>query len=101
MKSDGPGTRLKVTLRSSYSMASFMTVWLGFVLLFNLFFVIAAFTSRVQLGDLLVPLVLFVFGLGFVAIGRLIALGDSDALLDFIRTALGALDVPMGMEPPV
>jgi len=75
------GTWVTVTLRSDYSQAAFITFWLGFVVLMNLGFVIGSHLS-------VVPLVLPLAGVGFIALARLFARPDRAALLDFIRMVL-------------
>ena len=81
----GHGSLVEVTLRSSYFVSGFMTLWLGFAILFNLLIV-----ANGHLQDLALTLIFPVFGFGFIALGRLLCLGDRSSLLDFIRVVLSA-----------
>jgi hypothetical protein len=79
----GHGTLVEVTLRTSYFVSGFITLWLGFAILFNLFLIA---TARFQ--DLGFALVFPIFGFGLLALGRLLCLSDRSTLLDFIRMVL-------------
>lgn len=93
------GTRIKVTLRSYYFTAAFMTLWLGLVLLFNLFVLGAVVSGAGHFEDLGFTLVFLAAGFGFVAFGRLLTRPDAPALLAFIRSTTDAQDMPPGLEP--
>ena len=83
----GMATQLLVTYRTNYLAAAFMTVWLGFVIAFNLVLMVLAASGSVHLGDLGLTLLFPAFGFGFVALGRLLALPDRTALMEFLGNA--------------
>jgi hypothetical protein len=82
----GQGTQVHVTLRSNYLVAAFITLWLGFAIVFNIV-IFASGTAR--LGDLVLTLFFPVFGFGFLAFGRLLAQGDRAALMEFVGHVTG------------
>ncbi len=86
----GHGSRVKVTLRSYYVVAAFMSFWLGGVVLFNIVVLAGALTGAGHIEDLALTLLFLAFGFGFIAIGRLLAHPDRAGLLDFIRQTTGA-----------
>jgi hypothetical protein len=78
------GACVTVTLHSDYWPTAFLTFWLGFALLFNVWVIVAG----AHLQDLVPTLILPIAGVGFVALARLFARPDRAALLDFIRMVL-------------
>jgi len=84
----GHGTLAEVTLRTSYPVSGFISLWLGFAIVFSLFTLVTATAHLNELG--FVPFVLLfpAFGFGLLALGRLLSLGDRDSLLGFIRMVL-------------
>jgi hypothetical protein len=94
----GHGTRARVTFRSYYYVAAFMTFWIGAVLLFNVVVAGEVLTGSAQIGDLAYTLPFLAFGFAFVAFGRLLARREAPALLDFIRQTIGAQDLPFELK---
>lgn len=68
-----------------------MTLWLGLVILFNIYVLGAAITGSAQAEDLGITLAFLAAGFGFVALGRLIARPEAVRLLDFIRETTDAV----------
>jgi hypothetical protein len=95
----GHGTEVHVTLRSNYLVAAFITFWLGLVVFFNLFVLIASLGGRAHFEDLGFTVAFLVFGFGFIAFGRLLARPESPALLEFIRQTTGAQDTDPRLNP--
>ncbi len=82
----GQGTQVNVRLRTSYFASIFITFWLGFTILFNIV-VITNGTARP--GDISLTLLFPVFGFGLLAFGRLLALGDRSAVMEFVGQVTG------------
>jgi hypothetical protein len=95
----GRGTIIGITLRSSQVVAAFMTLWLGFAILFNALVLIGAISGGGHLEDLLFTVPFPLFGFGLLAFGRWETRPDGLALLDFIRQTTGAQDIPPGLAP--
>ena len=88
----GHGTELRVTLRSEYFGAAFISLWLGFAILFNIVFLAEALSGAAHVQDLGFTIAFPIFGIGLVALNRLIAHPDRRKLLEFIRETTGAQD---------
>jgi hypothetical protein len=93
----GRGTTLHITLRSRYVVAGFVTFWLGFVVIFNL---VNLYNSAGAVSfEQDFPLFMLAIGIGFLALGRLLARGEGPALLDFIRQTTGAQELGPELRP--
>jgi hypothetical protein len=88
LRPGGHGTLVEVTLRSSYFVSAFMTLWLGFVIVFSLVVVAGAVSHPQELGFVGVTLAFLAFGFGILALGRLLSAGDRNSLLEFVRMVL-------------
>jgi len=92
LRPGGHGTELRVTLRSEYFGAAFISLWLGFAIVFNIGVLTAALGGSARFEDLLFTMLFPIFGIGIVALNRLIAHADRARLLDFIRQTTGGED---------
>jgi hypothetical protein len=92
LRPGGHGTELRITLRSEYFGAAFLTLWLGLAILFNIGILAAALSGAAHVQDLGFTIGFPIFGVGIVALNRLIANPDRARLLDFIRQTTGAQD---------
>jgi hypothetical protein len=82
----GLGTQVHVTLRSEYVVSVFITFWLGFAIVFN---IVVFVTGPAQLSVRFVTLVFPAFGFGLLALGRLLAMRDRSALMEFVGEVTG------------
>ncbi len=83
----GEGTQVDVALRTNYVMSAFITLWVGFAVVVN----IVIFVNG-HISDLVVTLLFPAFGFGVLAFGRLRALRDRTALMEFVsRVTEGSL----------
>ena len=89
LRPGGHGTEVVVTLRSEYYGATFLTLWLGFVLLFAVFILGEVIVGAAHVEDLIFIGWFLGFGIGFIALNRLIAHPDRARLLEFIGETTG------------
>jgi hypothetical protein len=82
------GTRVHATLRSHPFIAAFMTVWIAMVAAFNVGVLVLVLGGATQLWNLVVPLLMLIFGLGFIALGRWLVRSEGAALLQYIRVVI-------------
>lgn len=80
----GQGTEVHVALRTSYLMAAFMTLWLGFGIVLNIV-ILASGRASALVATLLIP----AFGSGWLAFGRLRARRDRRILIEFVGQVTG------------
>jgi hypothetical protein len=81
----GQGTQVSVTLRTSTFVSAFITLWLGFAIVFNVVMV----ANGAHASDLVLSLIFPVFGFGLLSFGRLLALRDRAALMEFVGQVTG------------
>jgi hypothetical protein len=81
------GTRLRIKLRSPYSMTWVFGFWVAIGLLLALYFL-----SKAQVDAFLVSLVAFAIGVGVLALDRKLMRPDGPILLEFIGQTLDAQD---------
>jgi hypothetical protein len=94
----GDGTRMDITFRSQYFVAAFISFWLTAVVLIIGLGTLLSTNAQPQ-GLVVLPLFLF-FGMGFIALGRLLARPDRAALLEFIARVTDGQSSPEALSPP-
>jgi hypothetical protein len=104
LRPGGRGTQVEITLRSHYFAAAFITLWLGFTVLFAVggFGPLLTGTGGSQDWTVM-PFLLFfpIFGFGFIAFGRLLARRDGSTLLEFIARVTDGQRYPDALLPPM
>jgi len=101
LRSGGHGTLVEITLRSQNSAAVLVTLWLGLVVLVTIVF-FGSVLNGTNPPELLVVMPFFLFfGLGFMAVGRLLARSDRAALLEFIARVTGGQRYADAPLPPM
>jgi hypothetical protein len=76
-----------------------LTFWLGIVLLTNLVILIQASVGGGHFGDLWFTVPFAVYGLGLLALGRMMSRADGPALLGFIGQTCDAQDMAPELRP--
>jgi hypothetical protein len=82
------GTQVRVMLRSHDLTATFMTAWIGLAALFNIAILAIVLTGATQPYNLVFSLVLMVFGVAFIPLGRFLVRSERSALLDFVSMVI-------------
>jgi ABC-type multidrug transport system permease subunit len=101
LRPGGHGTQVEITLRSQNSAAVLVTLWLGLVVLVTIVF-FGSVLNGTNPPELLVVMPFFLFfGLGFMAVGRLLARSDRAALLEFIARVTDGQRYADALLPPM
>lgn len=82
------GTEVRLTLRSHYFVAAFITGWIALVALFNAFTAAIIVTAGAQPYGLVLPFFLAGLGILFIPVGRFQVRSEPAALLDFVRMVI-------------
>lgn len=86
----GSGTKIDVTFRNSVFVSAFMTIWLGIAFAFLVIGLVVSVTSRD--ASAVAATMFFPFGALLQAGGRWVSIPDRDAIFDFVKQNLAAVE---------
>jgi hypothetical protein len=82
------GTKVRVTLQSETVASVLATAWIAMVGAFNVAVLALVLGGATQFWNLVVPLVMLIFGFAFIALGRWLVRAERAALLDYVRVVI-------------